>query len=448
MKKVDSKLNLTLAFDENYLIPFYVVLTSIFTNNIGKTFMLHLIVTGVSDETKSKIILYCTQNGSKVFFYNIDTEYVKNFAVSNDPRYTLAVYYRLFIPHLIPNKIRKIIYLDTDTIVVGDLCQLYNVQMGEVPAAFAVDPIIRPDLGINEVGKYFNSGVILINVKHWLKQKITEKAIAFLRANPEKVVYHDQDALNVVLKGNWFKFSNRFNLTFRDIPTLNKEEYNEFLIDKIVMHYNDAHKPWDLLCCHPFQFLYFDYFLRFITSEVGEYMSSINIEIQFFYLIIEMLESVSFNKSDDADFVKTQLICAYHLHLVILKVVNSINIGSRKNAFVDLIKKHYSRHENNEDLLSLNIVFDDNRNLLLQIFQRIMNPDSSDPLPSWVVRWVYICNKELKTLNGHIFEHTYEARLTKLIDIVNTRLRVSGPSEVILFYLIGRIMEINDKELK
>lgn len=440
MKKTDLQINLALAFDENYLIPFYIVLTSIFANNTGKRFILHLIATGVTDEAKDTIRLYCTQNGSEVSFYNIDIEYVKTFAVSNEPRYTLAIYYRLLIPFLIPNNISKIIYLDTDIVVIGDLSQLLNIQMGEVPAAFGVDPVIRPDLNINEIGEYFNSGVILINVKHWLKQKVTEKAISFLQANSEKVIYGDQDALNVTLKGNWLKFSIRFNLTFRHIPRLSNEEYKEFLVDKIVIHYNNSHKPWNFLCRHPLQVVYFEYFHRFISSEVGKYLNSRNIEIQFLRITIDMLTSVSFSNKNDEDFLKTQFTCAYYLHLVIIKALNT-QFGDAENIFSSQIKKYYSKYEHSEDRLALNVVLDEHRELLLEIFQRVMSPASPNSLPNWLVCWGNLCRKEF-TLNETIPKYTYEAQFTKLANLVNTQLQVNGLSEVILFYLIKSIMEM------
>ena len=145
--------------------------------------------------------------------------------------------------------------------MLGDLSDLYNTPVS-LPIGACVDKKIseRPELGIYEKEKYFNAGVLLINVDEWKRQHISEKTIQFLNDFPEKIKWVDQDALNAVLKDNWQKIPAKYNVTFYDIPEyLPKKEFENFLKDKVIIHYTTQNKPWLLTCVNRFRFLYYYY---------------------------------------------------------------------------------------------------------------------------------------------------------------------------------------------
>jgi lipopolysaccharide biosynthesis glycosyltransferase len=250
-------LHLALAFDQNFVTPFYVNITSIFENNKGISFFLHIIASGVSSEEKKKIKEYAIRNQTAVQFYVLDSSLVESFP-RYSPHFTAAAYYRLFFPFVIPPTVTKFIYLDVDIVINGSLSDLYGVNIGDFPVAASPDPGIksRPELGIINEGEYFNSGVLLINTEQWKKQRITEKAIQYMTDYPERILFVDQDALNAILVCNWFKISNQFNLQSGDVPNAPKKELISFLQDKIVIHYTSSNKPWKLLCTHPLRYLY------------------------------------------------------------------------------------------------------------------------------------------------------------------------------------------------
>jgi len=264
MLKQNNKIHVALAFDENFLTPFYVLITSIFQNNQKNQIVFHTIAAGVSQPEKSRISRFVQEHKGEIIFYEIDQKLVERFVLPEHIHFSAATYYRLFFPELVPPEIQKVLYIDTDIIVIGDLAELYNVDMQELPAAAVPDAKIpaRPDLGIYTPGKYFNAGVLLINLALWNKQKISEKAIQYLGEYPERIAWADQDALNAVLINNWLPVGNKFNVTFYDMPEyLPKKKFGEFLKDKVIVHYTTQNKPWMISCTNRLRFLY-QYYLK------------------------------------------------------------------------------------------------------------------------------------------------------------------------------------------
>lgn len=259
-------IHIAIAFDKTYLTPFYVLLTSIFENNINQDFAIYVINNDLNKEEKETIEYFVVQHHSTITFYNVDQNNLHGFVTPKNAHYTIAAYFRLFFPMLVPSDLDKLIYIDTDTVVVGDLSLLYNMEIGDMPVAAVIDAGTRKprlDLGMSRKDDYFNSGVLLINLPQWRKEKISERAIQFIHDYPEKIVFVDQDALNVVLAGNWFRLDYKFNVTFHNIPKrLPRRKYKSFLKDKIIIHYTIWHKPWLILNRNRLRFLYFNYFKR------------------------------------------------------------------------------------------------------------------------------------------------------------------------------------------
>lgn len=259
------QIHLATAFDQNYLTPFYVLITSIFQNNKYSTFHIHTIATGITELEKEEIRQFVLKNKSEISFYNISEIDLKGLVLPENRHYTIAIYYRLFFPSLIPKHIQKLLYIDTDIVVVGNIAELYAIDLNGFPAAAVPElntPVkTHPQLGIVEEGNYFNSGVLLINIWEWKNQRITEKAIQFVHANPELLVFPDQDALNTTLYKNYKKLDNRYNIIPFDIPgDLSKRQYNSFLKDKVIIHYTlSVHKPWKFTSVNKFRYLYHQY---------------------------------------------------------------------------------------------------------------------------------------------------------------------------------------------
>lgn len=251
--------HLAIAFDSNYLRHFYALFTSVLHTNRKHAIHVHAIITGVDADEQKRIQQYATANGAAISFYEIDEAFAQQFVLTGT--WSSAVYYRLFFPLLVPASVRRLLYLDTDTIVLNDLMPLYTTDFEGYPVAAVYDNWVKtaPQLGIPDEGNYFNSGMMLINVPVWNEQQVSQQVFAYLAAYPERIKYVDQCGLNAVLVNNWKKLHFRFNVLSSRIPEgLSKKGRAAFLRDKVVLHYT-LDRPWKMLSKHPYRHLYFQY---------------------------------------------------------------------------------------------------------------------------------------------------------------------------------------------
>jgi lipopolysaccharide biosynthesis glycosyltransferase len=260
-------LHLGVAFDLNYLSPFTVLLTSVLQNNAKSEINIHAIVSGLNQTIKGQLKKYINRHGGDIFFYEVQDERIARFSIPQNQQWSDSVYHRLFLPGMLPPDVERLLYLDTDTVVVADLAELYNSDLcgfvaGAVPELSAT--ISREDIGITEPGVYFNSGVMLIDVKSWLTQQISERAIDLLLNYPGKLQWADQDALNLTLNGKYLKLAGKYNAIHSDVPpNRTRAGYEKFVRDQVVIHYTlKNNKPWIKTCSSKLRFVYMSYLFQ------------------------------------------------------------------------------------------------------------------------------------------------------------------------------------------
>lgn len=253
-------MHLAIAVDFNYLTPFYVLITSVLYNNRDSKIHFHVAVSEIPESELQNITRYVQQKGGEISFYDAAAK-LKGMTLQLHTYFTAAAYYRIILAMMVPDSVEKLLYLDVDTVVISSLKPLFDTNLGQLPAG-AVNGIRapRPDLGIHDNNSYFNSGVLLINLSEWRKQNISQKALTFIRENPEKLKWMDQCALNAVLAYNYYKLPKRFNIRHNDIPAdLPPRRFNNFLADKVIIHYTSSNKPWVAMGRNRLRFLYHHY---------------------------------------------------------------------------------------------------------------------------------------------------------------------------------------------
>lgn len=172
-----------------------------------------------------------------------------------------AAYFRLCLELAIDRETSRVIYLDCDLVVVGDISQLWEADLqGEIIGAVAdyslgawTHPIQKRLLSaLNQQPRlpYFNSGVLVIDMHRWRTHGVMQKAFEFLHAHPEAASFHDQDALNAVLCNNWHQLDPRWNRPSnyrwcRDQGQLPFGEDKQLSLDSpFLVHFVSGSKPW------------------------------------------------------------------------------------------------------------------------------------------------------------------------------------------------------------
>ncbi|SEK96444.1 Lipopolysaccharide biosynthesis protein, LPS:glycosyltransferase [Carnobacterium iners] len=216
---------------------------------------------------KSKLLLNRTVNQYKarISYLAIDEAEFEN--VVESERIPRTAYYRISIPNLLVNTDRAI-YLDCDMLCLENIENIWDIDLGSKLLAAVEDAGFHNRLntmGVNcQSDKYFNSGLLLMDLKKWREEKITEQAFEFIKQHPHLLRFHDQDTLNAILHDRWLALHPRWNaqtylmLAEKQHPTIQGElEWQEAREHPALIHFCGHEKPWHENPVHPYREHYF-----------------------------------------------------------------------------------------------------------------------------------------------------------------------------------------------
>ncbi len=162
---------------------------------------------------------------------------------------------RLVLPELLAERYHKVLYLDADTEICGDVAPLFDLDLdGRVlaaapasrsterlsPAAVTQRQAHFHALGLTEPFRYFNDGVMLIDVARWNAERVGARALDFIERNPALCKLPDEDALNAVLDGRIADLSPIWNFRAHLMLLPRAAE----LAVPVIRHYDGPAKPW------------------------------------------------------------------------------------------------------------------------------------------------------------------------------------------------------------
>lgn len=234
---MNNNINICLSCDNNYSKYAGVVIASILSNaNREDDLNIFILDGGISDENKQNIISLSTIKPCKISFIKINETLFNDYKQIKTHKYlTLPAYYRLKLPSLLP-EIDKIIYLDCDTIVCSDLSDLFNIDINNFALAGVLD-INKKMLKKNP--KYFNSGVLLINLKYWRENNIEEQLLQYTKDNIDNITLGDQEILNRFLAGKTKIIEDIWN-----IQSSNFTNRSSYANNPKIIHFVAKNKPW------------------------------------------------------------------------------------------------------------------------------------------------------------------------------------------------------------
>lgn len=257
-----AAVDIAITTDEHYMQHAGVMLASLFAHHAGVTFRVHLVSNAVHHDNYRKLQGLVAGAGHEFRAVAIDAGRLQHLKLSAHA--TTAVYYRLLIPELLDAPAEKVLYLDCDLVVKDSLLPLWETPLGNHPVAAVAEPYFarHAALGLPAGAPYFNSGVMLINLPAWRRENVTERAVSFLQQHPDRIEAWDQDALNVVLPGNWLPLAARWNQQtshFDAATPQQSAQWEECRNRPAVIHYSSRFKPWHAWCNHPLRHEYYRY---------------------------------------------------------------------------------------------------------------------------------------------------------------------------------------------
>jgi lipopolysaccharide biosynthesis glycosyltransferase len=241
--------------DSTYLLPTLVSMVSAKRNSDHKLSFKIIFDGQLSDHQKSRIQRVLKKNSldkyCEIITYNFTQKSIlPGFKFAHVTR---TSYLRLFIPETLNITHGKVLYIDSDTIINCDLSKLIQTDITGKTIGAVVDarPYARDALSYcnnhyqfsdNEL--YFNAGVLLIDISSYIIKNVENRATEFCSKYAKLMLFGDQDALNVALRGDWMPLDVKYNwqnLKEFDCTIPGGTKKYE---DNGILHFVGANKPW------------------------------------------------------------------------------------------------------------------------------------------------------------------------------------------------------------
>jgi FkbM family methyltransferase len=180
-----------------------------------------------------------------------------------------AVWFRLLLPRLLGD-VERVLYLDADLLILERIRALWEIDLGERCLAAATQPLLRGnrqrvvrDLGLPDAGRYFNTGVMVMDLARLRDTGLMLEAERVPREGAIPIPWADQDSLNVAmwaqrvdLHPRWNVMNPCFELPLRHLPW-SREQVAEAVAHPAIIHFIGPYKPWHYRLRHPYAARYF-----------------------------------------------------------------------------------------------------------------------------------------------------------------------------------------------
>ncbi|VSW50743.1 glycosyl transferase family 8 [Streptococcus pneumoniae] len=234
---LQDKKSVVFAGDYAYIRQIETAMKSLCRHN--SHLKIYLLNQDIPQEWFSQIRIYLQEMGGDLIDCKlIGSQYTMNWS-NKLPHINHMTFARYFIPDFVTED--KVLYLDSDLIVTGDLTDLFGLDLGENYLTAA-----RSCFG---AGLGFNAGVLLINNKKWKSENIRQKLIELTEKEHENVKEGDQSILNMLFKDQYSLLEDKYN--FQIGFDAGAAEKNHAFIFEIpltplpkILHYISPDKPW------------------------------------------------------------------------------------------------------------------------------------------------------------------------------------------------------------
>ena len=256
--------------DANFMQHCAVTLVSLFENNKSADICVHIVAPSLSEENQQILRNLVASYGNDIRFYFPPEDLLSCFAIKKfGKRISMATYYRCMFSAILPDDVEKVLYLDCDIVVLGDISEFWNTDLSGCGAACIEDIGKDEDeryerLHYDRSYSYFNAGVLLINLDYWREHKVDKQCVEYFQTYPERILFNDQDLLNVVLHKDKVFVPLKWNMQdgfYRygmDKKVADWNSFREELLHPVILHYTNK-KPWNYDSMHPLRSEYYKY---------------------------------------------------------------------------------------------------------------------------------------------------------------------------------------------
>ena len=262
-------INILVTLDSSYIPQLKVLLASIMINDPAERFSVYLLQNSIAEKEIRIMERWCSGIGWEFHSIAVDGMLFSNAPVSR--QYPKEMYYRLLAPHILPDSMKRIIYLDPDILVINPLRPLWDMDMSScLFAAASHTGIAEIANGVNRIRlgtehDYYNSGVLLIDAERGRRDIIPDDIFSYVRKHQNELILPDQDVLNAVYGSRilplddavWNYDARKYSSYMLKSSGIMDEKW--VMENTAILHFCGKAKPWKKTYVYRFGSLYRHY---------------------------------------------------------------------------------------------------------------------------------------------------------------------------------------------
>lgn len=272
-----SKINILMAINQKYILQMKTLICSLGINNknVIDIYLLHSELNqGTIEELKGLTKKFC---GGTLHEIKLDKMFLKNAKILN--HFSIEMYYRIFASEYLPDDIERILWLDADIVCLRDLKEFYDSKMDEKSIMVCMHrekneefPKVNAEaierLALDRTKGYFNSGVILMDMRK-IRENFNHKyTCELLEKYKKKLIYPDQDILNILYQDD-VKYADKTIYNYQVHYDWDyQNEVNHIKENVVILHFAGPAKPWGYKTFHFSYQYYWKYFFLHGSKRV------------------------------------------------------------------------------------------------------------------------------------------------------------------------------------
>lgn len=249
--------HIAFCVDDRYFRCMGATIASLLVNNPRRRFSFHVLATQVNEDNRRRFAALGQQPGVATQLHVLDAALFSRFEhYTKSTYYSSAIFARLVIADVLKSVTDRVLYLDADILCVGSLDALLALDQQDTIAAVVPDAEATTRRRVEALklkhGRYFNSGMLYINIANWIAEGITQQIIDVLLKEWEDFRFPDQDALNLVLDGRALYVDIRWNYLYGLVGDLESRRTALAIPEGAasLIHFAGSVKPWGVWSGH------------------------------------------------------------------------------------------------------------------------------------------------------------------------------------------------------
>lgn len=243
----EKTFHIALTGTADYIPHMGVEIFSAFQSNRDLPITYHLFVNQLSARERKNLTAAAEEMGSEIRVHLIDDSCFKTIVLSDG---VAAFFYRFLVAPTLTGQTDRVLYLDGDMMVRGSLRYLAELDFQGKAAAVVTDR--REEIRRKRVGtsRYFNAGMMLINLPVWEKKGFFDDIVRRAQENTKKVgeriSSHDQDIHNQMLDGETLYIDRKYNYLYNldRQPLFKRQPENDDYTKQVIIHFAGHAKSW------------------------------------------------------------------------------------------------------------------------------------------------------------------------------------------------------------